>query len=256
MATRRSANRGRVAIALAIGLAVVACGSSSPSAKPSGMGGVGNAGSSGSGTSLAAGLSSNLNKLDSYQFFESMPTSSTGSSASGSASPGGTDQLSISGTVVNKPVRSIYVNGRPAQFIVIGDQAWRSLDGNTWTAGDPVDPFLTDLLPGHDYVTWFDAKASYFRVVGEEKKNGVDCIRYKGDPSLGGLYAGAAATSANFGADLWIAKSGDYPVSGVYGFTDTAGDQGGSWGFSFDITHANDPANMVLAPTNVIPVPT
>jgi hypothetical protein len=213
----------------------------------------GNAAGTGSGDSLTAGLASNLDKLESYQFIESMPTSS---SASPGASPSAGDPQFISGTVINRPVKSIYINGRPAQFILIGDKAWRSMDSNTWTAGDPADTFLTDLLPGHDYVTWFDAKSSYFKVVGAEPKNGIACVHYQGDSSLASLYSGAAGSSAAFQADLWIAQNGSYPVSGVYGFTDTAGAQGGSWGFRFDVSHANDPANVILAPANVVAIPT
>jgi hypothetical protein len=234
---------------------VAACGST-PSATPSSPAASGNVPGSSAAGLLATGLSANLDKLDSYQFYESMPTSTTGAGASSGASSSSSAPLVVNGTVINRPVKSIYVNGRPAQFIVVGSQAWRSIDGNTWIAGDPLDTFLTDLLPGHDYGTWFDAKATFFRAVGDEQKNGVDCIHYQGDPSLGSLYGGAGGSSAGFRADLWIAATGDYPVSGVYGFTDPTGSQGGSWGFTFDVSHANDPANVVLAPANVVAIPT
>jgi hypothetical protein len=54
----------------------------------------GNAAGTGSGDSLTAGLASNLDKLESYQFIESMPTSS---SASPGASPSAGDPQFISG---------------------------------------------------------------------------------------------------------------------------------------------------------------
>ena len=144
---------------------------------------------------------------------------------------------------------------------MVGDQAWQSTNGITWTAGDPTDTILTDLLPGHDYPTWFDAKATYFHAVGDETKNGVACIHYQGDKSLQGLYAGVAGTSVPFVADLWIAKDGEYPVSGTFGFAGAAGAAGAaegpsvSWGFSFDIVNVNDSSNRVSAPSSVVALP-
>ena len=81
------------------------------------------------------------------------------------------------------------------------------------------------------------------------------CTHFKGNSSLSALYAGIAGVSANFQADLWVAKDGNYPVSGVYGFTASAGGQAGSFGYSFDITNVNDASNQVTAPTNVIALP-
>jgi hypothetical protein len=251
--------RGLVAIGLAIGLVASACGGS-PLATPreSSSGGIpGKVGST-----LPVGLASNLGSLVSYQFSESIPrspaqTGESPSSASSSAasSPSSLDPLLISGTVVNTPSRALLINRHPAQFIVVGGKAWRSADGVTWTVGDPADTIVMDLVPGHDYPTWFDAKAGYFRATGDETKNDVLCIHYKGDASLSGLYTGNAGASAVFQAELWIAKVGDYPVSGVYGFVAPSDSVGWSWGFSFDITNVNDPSNRVTEPSSIIPLP-
>ena len=248
MATSRRATRGAVVVCLAIGLIVGACQSSTPSASPSSPAASRDGGNV--GASLTTGLASNLDKLDSYQFIESIPLDSTSTGASS-----GSGLLVITGTVINRPVRSLWINTHPAQFVVVGDQAWRSLDGITWTISDPADPFLTDLLPGHDYALWFDAKAAYFKVVGQEPVHGVPCIHYQGDASLSSLYSGSAGASASFQADLWIASDGNYPASGVYGYTAMAS-PGGSWGFSFDVSNANDSSNAVAAPTNVVAIPT
>jgi hypothetical protein len=56
-------------------------------------------------------------------------------------------------------------------------------------------------------------------------------------------------------AELWVAQEGDYPVSGTFGFSGSADAQGMSWGFSFEILKANDPANLVSAPSNVVALP-
>jgi hypothetical protein len=162
----------------------------------------------------------------------------------------------VSGTVINKPVPSMWLSQTGAQFILAGNQAWISADGTVWTASDPNDVVLRDLLPGHDYVTWFDAKSTYFTAVGAEPKNGVECIHYSAGSSLGNIYAGLGSDQSKFQADVWIAQTGGYPVSGVYGFTSTSGSIAVGWGFRFDITHVNDAANAVAAPTNVIALPT
>jgi hypothetical protein len=254
MAASRRGTRGAVVVCLALGLVAGACEISTSSPSPSHP--AASLDGAGIGTTLTAGLAANLDKLDSYQFIETIPVDSTSAAASA-----GRAARVIRGTVINRPVRSLWIyiqpgtNIAPGQFIVIGDQAWRSSDGITWTVSDPNDPFLTDLLPGHDYALWFDAKAAYFRVVAEESMHGVPCVRYEGDPSLSSLYAGYAGTSVRFQADLWIARDGAYPVSGVYGFSAMAS-LGGSWGFNFDVTSANDSSNKVASPTDVVAIPT
>jgi hypothetical protein len=243
--------RGRVSIGLAIGLAVVACAGSSQGQNPSARGGGNNVGGSNNGgSSLATGLSSNLDSLTGYQFTESM----AGSSMGGQATPASTAAVLISGTVVNSPTRSISMTAYGVQYILVGSEAWSSYDGTTWTAMDPTDTSLTDLLPGKNYATWFDAYSTGFKVQGDETKNGVACVHYEGDSSLGSLYGAGASTG--FQADLWVAKDGNYPVSGVYGFSAASAGQGGSFGYSFDITHINDGSNKVTPPTNVVAIPT
>ncbi|HEX7491863.1 MAG TPA: hypothetical protein VF337_09205 [Candidatus Limnocylindrales bacterium] len=240
-----------VAVGIALSLVAVGCGSSAvPSRSPSPIASVA-AGEV--GAPLPVGLSSNLDKLDSYQFSQSIPRPSAAPS-SGPA-PTNQDPLTITGTVVNRPVKALSIDTHPSQFIVVGDQAWQSTDGITWTAGDPTDTILAGLLPGHDYPTWFDAKASYFHAVGEESKNGVPCIHYRGDASLEGLFSGSVGTSVSFLAELWVAQDGLYPVSGTFGFSASAEAPGMSWGFHFEILKANDAANLVSAPSNVVALP-
>jgi hypothetical protein len=244
--------RGRFSVALALGLAAAACAGSSQGQNPSGQtGNNGGGGNNGGSNSLVAGLSSNLDSLTSYQFTESMAGSSTGSEAT----PAAAAAVRISGIVVNSPMRSLSMNASGAQYILVGNQAWASNDvGVSWTAIDPTDTSLTDLLPGKNYQTWFDAYATGFKVQGDETKNGVACVHYKGDTSLGSLYGVGA--SGGFQADLWVARDGNYPVSGAYGFTATSSGAGVSFGYSFDITNVNDGSNKVTPPTNVVAIPT
>lgn len=246
-------SRRLVAVGFALALAAAACGSSSSSSNPfGGLPGGGGGNAAGTGASLISGLSSNLDQLTSYKFSWTLASTSTG----GQGSPADTGSFGTSGTVVNKPTKSAQVTSLGIQYIQIGTQEWTSFDGTSWTPSDATGSDITNLLPTKDYATWFDANSTGFKVVGDESKNGVQCIHYKGDSSLGALYQGLSGVSANFQADLWVAKDGNYPVSGVYGFSASAGGQGGSFGYSFDITNINDPSNKVTAPTNVIAVPT
>ena len=241
--------RGLTAAALAAGLIVSACSGGSGNLPFPSTGNGGNNGGNNGGSSLISGLSSNLDQLTSYKFTETMGGGSSGTAAS----PGDSGSLQITGTVVNTPTKSISVQEAGASYIAIGDKSWASYDGTTWIETD--DPTsVSDLLPTDLYGTWFDTNSGGFTVAGDESKNGVDCVHYKGNTSLS---AGLAAfgASANFQADLWVAKNGNYPVSGVYGWVASSQGQTASYGYSFDITNINDPSNTVAAPTNVQAMP-
>jgi hypothetical protein len=249
---------------VAFGLAVAACGSSPTKPNPSGTaGGIATEGNAG-GESLAPGLSAVLAKLDSYQFSWTLASASSTASTSpdASASPNGSAAAGsapwISGTVINKGTKSYRIDDPGmVQFIVIGDKAWTSIDsGKTWAISDVAGTDLTTLTIDGGYATWFDKNAASFKAAGDESKNGVACVRYEGDSSLIGLYAGVAGASSQVVADLWIAKDGGYPVSGVVSYSGSVGGKPGSFGYSFDITHINDSANSVTPPGNILAEPT
>jgi hypothetical protein len=50
-------------------------------------------------------------------------------------------------------------------------------------------------------------------------------------------------------ADLWVAKDGNYPISGFFAIQASAGGQSGYFGYAFDVTHLNDTA------ANTLPTP-
>ena len=248
--------RSVVALGLAIGLVVAACGSSNNNPlgnNPLGTGGNGNNGGGG-GQSLSSGLAANLDKLDIYQFSWQFTTTSSAATAAS------TGALMTSGTVVNKPAKAYKISSLGMlQIIAIGDQGWSSFDGgNTWMVDasySTSNDSLKSMLPTSLYGTNFDTNATSFTVKGNESKNGVDCVHYQGSTNLGAMGA-IAGVNATFRSDLWVAKSGNYPVSGFYGWSGSAKGETGSWGYSFDITHANDAAaNVVAQPANVTAIP-
>lgn len=241
MTRPRGSVRLLVAIGLSIGLVTVACGSSGAGQNP-GQTGPAQTGSVSGGGALPAGLSANLDSLTSYQFTETL------AGAASTAVPAPSGGYRIGGTVINKPTPAYWVTASGgAQYTVVGNQAWTTYDGITWIAFDASDLTLAGLLPGGNYDTWFDAYAPDFKAQGDESKNGIECIHYQGDSSLASHYSATAGT-AMLAADLWIAKAGNYPVSGTFGLA-------GSFGVSFDITHVNDASNSVAPPANVVSIP-
>jgi len=245
-----AAGSRRLAVAgLAFALVVASCGSGSPLGSGETKSGSGKSG----GTSLSAGLASNLDKLTSYRFSWSSSGASTGAGATAAS----TGSFAITGTVINTPNKSIAVSYLGVRYIQIGDQQWSSFDGSTWyaqaSASSGVD--LSSYLPTSDYATWFDVNSTQFSPVGDETKNGVQCVHFKGSDSLGKLYGAIAGVSAGFQADLWVARDGSYPVSGAYGFTTGSAGAVGSFGYRFDIININDSSNRIDPPANPVPMP-
>jgi hypothetical protein len=244
MVDGRSPIRGLVAVGLAFALVVAACGSAYVTSTPSGSAGTGSpSGPAGlsplGGNLLAPGLLAGLDRLDSYQFSWTMSAATV---------------PWVSGTIINRGLKSYRINDPTSvQFVVVGDHAWTSIDaGKTWATTDLSSVDLTNLTLNTGYATWFDQNALSFKMVGEESKNGVQCVRYEGDSSLVGLYSSVAGGSSQLTAEVWIAKDGNYPVSGTFAYSGSEGSKSGAFGFSFDVTHVNEPANSVAAPTNVL----
>lgn len=242
----RRPRRGLLAIGVALAFVAAGCGGSTST--PGLPGGVTlptipGGGAVGTG-SLSQGIAANLDTLNSYKFTETMSGSSFGAQATSDSS--GT---TISGTVINKPDQREWINFAGSQFIVIGTQEWMSSDGTTWmSAGTAVSAFDA-YLPGKLYGTWFDAYSTGYQAAGEETQNSVACIHYKGNSSLGNMYSAIAGVNGTFTADLWVAKDGGYPVKGVLAITASAGGQGGSFGYTLDVTNVNDATNAVAQPS-------
>jgi hypothetical protein len=244
--TIRRPMRGLLTISVALALAAAACGGSSSTPGLGGGGGLPSlgGGGGGSGSSLSTGIASNLDKLASYQFTETMSGSSFGAEASSD-----TSGATISGTVINQPVKKLWINYAGTQFIVIGDQQWISSDGTSWDSAGTDTSAFSSLLPGQLYATWFDSFASGYKSAGDDTQNGVACTHYKGDNSISSLYGTLAGVQGTFTADLWVAKDGGYPVKGVLGYSASAGGQGGAFGYTLDVTHVNDSSNAVAEPS-------
>jgi hypothetical protein len=60
----------------------------------------------------------------------------------------------------------------------------------------------------------------------------VPCFHYRG-------------SSLTLASDLWVSEDGNYPVSGVFASPSGAAIP---FSYSFDITHINNPGNVVTSP--------
>lgn len=244
--------RGLVVLVATLAIAVAACGGSTGTSQPNGTGnnptGTGSTANPDATGGFASGLYSNLDNLDSYQFSWTYAGAESGATAS--------SMVPTTGTVVNKPTKSYAVTFASGMYITIGAQQWISSDqGATWMVNPYPIPVST-FLPTTFFGLYFAAQADNFHQVGTETKNNIDCIHYQGDSTLGAVFGALSGVSADFHSDLWVAKVGSYPVSGMFGWSVSAGASGGSLSFNFDVTHVNDASNKVAAPSNVIVLPT
>jgi hypothetical protein len=199
---------------------------------------------------LPDGLASNLDELTSYQFSWGLTTAPL----PGTPAPDAWSRFS--GTVINSPTPSARTtDGNGAEWIAVDQYVWYTLDaGRSWNSGfRSTSTFDLDALgPQHDYRATFDEEAWHFELVGAERRNGVDCSHYRAD-SAAGPRDGVVGDQSDFRAEVWVAMDGDYPVSGFFGF-DIPGGPG--YGYRFEITHVNDPANGVTPPSGDVPTPT
>jgi len=250
----------------ALGLALAGCGgaAATPSARPSAA-----TSASSDARLLTSGLAQNLDKLTSYRFSEVVYSSWTGSLApasvavgSAAASPTGSagstagtagldhGLLRIDGVVVNRGgSRSVQLTMNGVEYIIVGNDAWVSVDGTVWASTDESGDVIAQLPAGY-YAIWFDKHVSGFTAVGTEDHDGVSATHFSGTDSLGNLYA--SRVGASFQADLWIAVDGSYPVGGRY-LVPTGGSVSG---YSFEIAAVNDAGNAVAEPSNVVALPT
>jgi len=185
---------------------------------------------------LPADLGALLDNLTSYQFAEEIQYSASG---------GGSE--SYEGVVVNQPTKSYSITAADYGAIVVGDRGWESYSGGPWQSVATEGGTVTWFVPSADYAAWFDAYRADFQLAGEETKNGLDCLHWRASLSLSELrpvpYA-RFGTGADFQADLRTAADVGYPVSG----TATASGPSGTFTYSFDVAHVDDPANAVVPP--------
>lgn len=267
---RFSQNQSRSMLALLTVMAVAlsACGGGSGTPTPSGNGAVtqpsgttgpntsGQTGDTGSGLS---GASAALAGVESYKFVMTETGGSLGDTLSMLPIPSsGTPSFKISGTVVLRPDKAADITVADTLHVVsIGGFDYQDIGlTGAFTKNESTTPSLIDSLsPDSVFSASFGASFNFgsnFDNRGSESKNGVDSDHYlandSGKAALAEFGSVAGIAADKWTAEIWVAKSGGYPVR----MTVTA-TSGSSIVYerTFDITKVNDAANKVTVPTNV-----
>lgn len=216
-------------------------------------------GSSGSGSETGATTfgtaADNLDKLNSYKFSVSIKTV-TASKASPAPSPE-TSTLTMSGTVINAPTKAYSLtmddDGSTSGILVIGSDAWLQEDSGYQAVpagmGDTFAQTMALYRPEKLFALTFGVNGSHFNRVGEENKNGVATIHYKGDESLNSIYGAMFGLSASFTSDVWIAKDGGYIVSSEVKTSGSDATSSGSYSSVVNITDINASSNKLDKPS-------
>jgi hypothetical protein len=189
---------------------------------------------------VAAGVLDRLNGLASYQFKFTLK----GGSYASSVGPAG-----VAGTVINGPSFAVQFTYADIEIIEIQGNNW-TRNGSSWdpslypNSPTTYDSYGPAILLSH----YFPASiAAYYTAAGDDTVNSVAVTRYTALPTILNSMAGywGVKPGATLGGDIWIAKSGGYPVR--WKVTGTGTDD---FEFLVDITNANDPANTVVVPAS------
>lgn len=260
-------SRSMLALLTVMAVALSACGGGSGTPGPSGGATTqpsattapntsGQPGDSGSGLS---GPAAALAGVDSYKFAMIETGGSLGDTLSMLPIPStGTPSFTVSGTVVLRPDKSADITVAGILHVIsTGGFDYQDINlTGAFTKNDSTTPSLIDsLAPDAVFSASFGSSfdlATDFDKGATESKNGVDADHYVandgGKAALAEFGSVAGITADKWAAEIWIAKSGGYPVR----MTVTA-TSGASVVYerTFDITKVNDAANKVTAPTNV-----
>ena len=169
----------------------------------------------------------------------------------GSSVGTGNAAITISGTVTVKPEKASDVMISTMHTISVGGFDYTDLGMGSFVKSASSGTSMADSFSPSSMFSSFGSMSDYSKV-GSENKNGVDTDHYQAKSSAFagmGTSLGVAAT-ATWTGDIWIAKSGGYPVSSAI-FAKTS-DNAVAFQMTFDITNINDSSLKVTAPTNIM----
>ena len=177
-----------------------------------------------------------LEGLTSYKFKFTLK----GGSYASSVGPAG-----VAGTVVNSPSFAVQFTYVDLEIIQTQDHIWTK-NGAGWDASPfgktTYDSYGPAILLSHYFAA---SVAAYYSPAGDETVNGVPSTRYTAVPQILNSMAAywGVKPGATLAGDIWIAKTGSYPVR--WKVTGTGTDD---FEFLVDISKANDPANVIHLP--------
>jgi hypothetical protein len=203
----------------------------------------------GAGLGSAAAAMANMTSFKFTMTVEGDNLSDTLATLPGAANSGN-GPFSLKGTFVLKPTKAADVTVTGALHII-------SVDGSDYQDPGIVGSFtktdaagLTDSLSPISVYAEVNPNPAGFTIIGTETKDGVDTDHYQaGKSALAELASIAGVDNATWTADIWIARTGGYPVS--VSVVAKAADGSIPYEIVFDLTKIDDPGNNVTAPTNV-----
>lgn len=189
---------------------------------------------------VLAGVSAALNALKSYQARET-------ATGSGYGHVFGLNDV-VTSTVVNGTSPAVRWVTSDGDIIEAEGKQWLK-SGSSW-GPNPYNNPMYDMYGAA--ATFKGVIPSYFKLVGEEKVGGVDTTHYTStNPGAVTFLASMADVSDATGTvDMWIVKSGGYPLKLTAALSGTSSGAGnGKFNFEVDITKVNDSGNVVTIPS-------
>jgi hypothetical protein len=259
------------AVALALAVALGACGGGNATSSPgsgqtSGPGessgpldtqgpgeseGPGETPGTGDGSEAFTAATTALDELDSYSY--SVEIESVDSAS-------GTTHSRLSGTVVNTDdarlltMETLDESGTVTDstgILIIGEDAWTRQGDETapWTSipaaqADLFTQSFAMFRPEQMFGTYFAGFGGNFGEVGTETKNGVETTHYQGDEALGAILGAIAGVQGTWSSDAWIATDGGYLVHSEASVEAPADGTGGSFSIVVNIDDINDAGTL------------
>jgi hypothetical protein len=246
----------------AVTLAAAACSSSSGTASPAasatvvptGPAATGQPGNSDSG-SVLGGAAANLANLTSYKFKMTVAGGDLGQTLSllGVADATGAAPVNVTGTIISNPAKAdihvasihiIEIDGYDYRYDAgLGGFGQTQMTDKGWAvAVSPATMFTSSIGA---------STSGNFLKVDSGTKNGVNADHYQASSGAFDEQASILGIAgATWSGDVWIATDGGYPVS--VAVVAKAADNSVAYEMTFDLSNINDPANSVVAPTNVV----
>lgn len=188
---------------------------------------------------VLAALPAKFAGLTSYQFDVTL----SGGSYESALAPHG-----VQGTVVYAPSFAVEFNYVDSDIIAIDGMSWTK-NGGIWDPSPYPDTptlfasFGPPVLFAHDLTPFLN----YYSTAGDEVVDNVSTTHYTCNPKALGYFSGLYGFKgdATVAADVWVAKSGGYPVQ--FEITASGSD---SFDFKVVISKADDAANVVHVPAH------
>jgi hypothetical protein len=189
---------------------------------------------------VLAGVSAALDGLKSYQAKET-------ATGSGYGHVFGMNDV-VTSTVVNGTSPAVRWVTTDGDIIEAAGKQWLK-SGSSW-GPNPYNNPMYDMYGAA--ATFKGVIPSYFKLAGEEKVGGVDTTHYTStNPGAVTFMESMADVSDATGTlDMWIVKSGGYPLKLTAALSGTSSGAGnGKFNFEVDITKVNDSGNAVTVPS-------